>query len=189
MLELKLFGNLEENQRLEAAVIYAGRDPDMRALSPEQRPKDVINKELEQFKDNLGMMITGVDHAGKVVAVYDMPLFVKVENLLINLETGYLIAEPLGQHHGSHVIQSLRPIFERLAYTLDSAELIHNASSLPRNLLVRQGYSDQGKLIFDKEGHHRYTRHYMPQNHLLGANQERIVEAFSEKLDFYIRNL
>ena len=67
MLELKLFGNLEENQQLEAAVIYAGRDPDMRALSPEQRPKDVINKELEQLKDNLGMVITALIMRGKLL--------------------------------------------------------------------------------------------------------------------------
>jgi len=201
MLELRLFGDLLQYQQLEAAIISTGRDPDIRELPIDQRPSGIVDKELELIigasDDNV--VVTGVDHEEKVVAVYTMPIFLPVyisvgqpeRNFLMNFEFGYLITEPSGppHHHGSNVFQSLKPIFESSAYALGVDELFHNVSSLPGSLLTRLGYEDLGRPVLDKVGHHRYRGHFMPQNHTLGANQEAIIEAFGEKLVSYVNNL
>jgi len=201
MLELILFGDLQEIQQLQAAIINTGRDPYIRDLPIDQRPRGIIDNELENIigasDDNV--VVTGVDHEGKVVAVYTMPIFLPVytsvgqpeRNFLMNFEFGYLITEPSGSphHYGSNVFQSLRPIFESLTYALGVDELFHNVSSLPGSLLTRLGYKDLGRSVSDKLGHHRYGGHFMPQNITLGANQEAIIEAFGEKLVSYVNNL
>jgi len=192
-LELKLFEDLEDYQKREAAFISVGmekpqegssltlRVSEMVRIDPSQRSKDKIDEKLSYFDDikEENIVITGVDYSGKVIAVYEIPVFGWKESFLQNMP-GLLITEPEGKGTAYSVLTLLEPILESLAAAAKSAHLTHNVASKKRGLYSKHGYTDEGNLNIT--GEHAYSRQYIPQEHQLGTNQKRIVEDFVQKM-------
>lgn len=183
-LELKLFEDLEEAQQREAAGVIASIEKvesgESRRVDPNQVTEDIIAGKLEDlvYSVESNVVITGI-YAGKVVAVYEMPLFRRTgKNSLENRDPGYLTAYPPEQGFGSMVIKSMEQILEAVAHSTQSNGLVHYEFSRSKTLFPRFGYKHE-------RNSNRYHRRYKPKNHPLGMSEGRIVMGFVNAIPFY----
>jgi len=193
-LELMLFEDLKDQQKRQAAFILAGigelqpgRDGsdygnNSVRISPSERSEESVDKKLEYLNDKLddNVVVTAVNYKGNVVAVYEMPFFMRSEDKLSNSQPGHIIAEPEGQTIANGVLKLLVPILESLAEATESTYVTHYANSKGRSLFFINGYRDLGKI--DPEGEHLHERNYFPNERALGPYQRNIVDSFKESI-------
>jgi len=177
MLELKLISDLTEGEQILAASIMAGSNSQLKGMPLEERPKDVVNQELEQLlAQGLRVVIIGI-YNGEVAGVYVIPRFVLEGDILTNSIIGsYFITEPIGNGIGTEFMGSLTQVFEELAHRCN-APLMHMERYWKGNgFLLKGSYTDMGPHV--TESLRICGRRYLPSPHNLAPSESRIVEAF-----------
>ena len=182
MIELKLIGDLTQQEQFLAAQIMAGFNPNIRDMPLEERPKDAVIAELEQLlTPGLRVVVTGL-YNGKVAGVYIIPRFFRKDETLVNDVLGsYFIVEPRENGIGSEFMASLSSLFEKLADRCNAAHLTHFGRYWRGNeYLLRHGYTDRGHhVVADLR---ICAKEYPARPHNLSQNEDRIVEAFASMM-------
>lgn len=164
MLELVLFGNLDDRQKLDAALILDDGINDVcHALGYLQQPELVP--------------VVGLRPDGTVVAVYGLHPFLRRESgVLRNSEHGFVAARPKGQCIGSEMVMSLRPVFEGLAHLAGVHAVVHEVATKKPNLFVRLGYRQCGSR---DGGLKLYIAEYFPKPQGFTVGEKKIVDQFT----------
>ncbi len=179
MLELKLIRDLTKEEQMLAASIMAGFHPRLRDIPLKERPKDVVNAELEQLlAERLSVVIAYLYPSRSAGGVYTLPHFVLDQGVLTNSFFGsYFITEPTGNGIGTEFIMSLSRIFEVLAHRCNVAHLMHMDRYWRGNeFLLKQGYVDMGPHLTDDL--RICSRRYLPSPHNLAQSESRIFDSF-----------
>lgn len=196
--KLMEFEKLNQRQQLETAYIMSGveeKHPSQGSsahksqftiIPPNDRTRGMILKAYHNLHESLenNLIVVGIDYSGKVVAMYEMSPFRRIGNNLSNSEPGLMIAEPRGEGIADEFLTLLEPILETLACVAGSSHLTHVYATKETSLLIRHKYTDIGDN--DKTGQHVYRRDYMPKNHPLGKDQQRIVDSFMKSVEPYV---
>jgi len=191
-LELRLFEDLDEAQKREAALILATlvisdeefSSSDFKTLTvariePNSVEDEILNARLSYLRDNAesDVVVTGVD-GRNVVSVYEMAAFERNGDSLENMYAGRLIAHPPGRRFGSMTIEAATQILGAVANLAGSDSLTHYVHSKSSTLFTRFGYKPCSDDLW-------YHRHYEPQNRPLGPHEEGIVRDFLQKIQPY----
>lgn len=157
MLELRLFGDLEQPMQFAAATVLAGKEGD-------------VVQALEYLMHGNKVPVTGVD-SDKLVAVYGLPYFMRKDDTLRNSDFGFMATEPQGRGVGTSMLGLVKRIFEATANGAQ-AVLVHRVAT-DGGLFLRCGYKEEDGFHYAMKVR---SRRYEPKQHFLTEHERRIVE-------------